>query len=400
MALYHKVGVTLSYMEKDSADCPSYSTQPVLLEIQTVKVHGLTPEVMFDNGSTCVLVTHTFARRVGLVDAMVSYWLHVIGHDRVLRTTTLYTLFMVDNEGKQHGIDKISEESTVLDLEGVKSVFPGAPAEIYDRPDGEKDIIVESMYRNLQPFGGKGSYTRGRLRLVQSHLGCGFILSGTHPSIIARANIVANYPKTLTNCVCVAEGDDLSLPVLTYNRAVATLRIPEFLEAEELGVAPSKSCKRCSGCKDCSFRSSMISREKEAAVKRIEDSILYDADSCRVSVSYPWTEDVRKLSENVKQAIAFQSSIERKLLKDCAMVDTYNSELQKLVDRGAPTKLMQEEMNSYQGPVSYVSHLAVFKPDSATTPLRIVTNTRLKNTNAGKSPNDCMQEGPSALSSC
>ena len=51
----------------------------------------------------------------------------------------------------------------------------------------------------------------------------------------------------------------------------------------------------------------------------------------------------------------------------------------------------------YTGPVLYVSHHAVFKPGSTTTPLRIVTNTSLKNANAGISPNECMQEGPNAL---
>ena len=66
---------------KDSADCPPDSTQPVLLEIQAVKVHGLTAKIMFDNGSTCVLVTHSFAKRAGLVGVMVSYWLHVVGHE-------------------------------------------------------------------------------------------------------------------------------------------------------------------------------------------------------------------------------------------------------------------------------------------------------------------------------
>ena len=54
MTLYHKVGVTLeksmvnTITETDSADCPLDSTQPLLLEIQTVKVHGLTAKVMFD----------------------------------------------------------------------------------------------------------------------------------------------------------------------------------------------------------------------------------------------------------------------------------------------------------------------------------------------------------------
>ena len=56
-------------------------------------------------------------------------------------------------------------------------------------------------------------------------------------------------------------------------------------------------------------------------------------------------------------------------------------------------------MDNYSGPVSYVSHHAVMKPGSVTTPIRIVTNSSLVNVKAGISPNDCMQEGPNALSS-
>ena len=62
-------------------------------------------------------------------------------------------------------------------------------------------------------------------------------------------------------------------------------------------------------------------------------------------------------------------------------------------------KLTQEEMNDYNGPVLFVTHHGVLKPDSVTTPLRVVTNTSVKNRNAGISPNSCMQEGPNALSS-
>ena len=119
-----------------------------------------------------------------------------------------------------------------------------------------------------------------------------------------------------------------------------------------MGVAPVKACRRCRECKDCSFRGSMISREKEAVVKRVEDSMLYDAETHKVCVSYPWTEDVQRLTNNVGQAIAFQTSIERKLLKDKTMAEAYNMELQKFIDRGAITRLTQEEVESYQGPIS------------------------------------------------
>ena len=277
--------------------------QPVLLEIQRFKVHGIPANLMWDNGSSAALVTHSFAKAAGLSGVMVSYWLSVVGHDRVLRNTTLYTLYLEDNMGKKHevlayGIDQISEEAVSVDLTGIRTVFPGAPKEVFNRPCGQIDILIGSAYKNLQPFGGEGSFTIGRLRLVTSLFGCGYIISGTHPSISVKEQEVTTHARTLANCALVEKGDSL-VPVVSCNRAMVSLRIPEFFEAEELGVAPAKSCKRCRVCKDCSYRAVAISREKEAVVRRMEDMMLYDAEAKRVSVSYPWTEDVCKLSDNL-----------------------------------------------------------------------------------------------------
>ena len=104
---------------------------------------------------------------------------------------------------------------------------------------------------------------RGRLRLVKSLFECGFILTGRHSSIGARENVLTEHAKTLVNCAQVDASKMPVVPVMSCNRAVTSLRIPEFFEAEELGVAPTRSCKRCRGCKDCScsYRSVMISRE-------------------------------------------------------------------------------------------------------------------------------------------
>ena len=71
-----------------------------------------------------------------------------------MRITTLYTLELIHSTGKQHvvqayGIDAIYEDSVVLDLESVKSVFPGAPVEVFDRPNCPIDMLIGSMYHNL-----------------------------------------------------------------------------------------------------------------------------------------------------------------------------------------------------------------------------------------------------------
>ena len=168
---------------------------------------------MWDGGSSGALVTHSFAGRAGLVGEKIAYWLVVVGHPRILRYTMLYTLVLVDNQGVGHeiqayGIDQITEESVTLDLSGVISVFPGAPAEVYNRPDGPIDLLVGSMYKNIQPYGGEG-FTRGRLRLVQSLFGCGFILTGTHPAITARENTVCESAKNLVNHATLARADEI-----------------------------------------------------------------------------------------------------------------------------------------------------------------------------------------------
>ena len=84
------------------------------------------------------------------------------------------------------------------------------------------------------------------------------------------------------NCV-LANRDDQIIPRVSCNRAVMSLCMPEFFEAEELRVACVRSCRRCRGCKYCSYRAVMITREKEAVVKRVEDSITYDAVTHNVS---------------------------------------------------------------------------------------------------------------------
>ena len=89
------------------------------------------------------------------------YWLIVVGHKKVLRMTTFYTLELMDRTGMQHVVQAISKDSVILDLGGVKSVFPGAPMEAFDRLIGPIDMLIGLMYhRNLQPYGGEGAFTQ------------------------------------------------------------------------------------------------------------------------------------------------------------------------------------------------------------------------------------------------
>jgi len=61
---------------------------------------------------------------------------------------------MVDNHGREHqlqafGFDMITDETQTEDLNKVQTMFPDAPREVFERPDGPIDILVESMYKKI-----------------------------------------------------------------------------------------------------------------------------------------------------------------------------------------------------------------------------------------------------------
>ena len=52
----------------------------------------------------------------------------------------------------------------------------------------------------------------------------------------------------------------------------------------------------------------------------------------------------------------------------------YVNQMDDMVQRNIARKLTKEELDSYRGPIHYISHHAVVKESSRTTPLRIVFN--------------------------
>ena len=56
------------------------------------------------------------------------------------------------------------------------------------------------------------------------------------------------------------------------------------------------------------------------------------------------------------------------------MAEKYSSQIMDMETRQVARKMTTEEMNNWNGPVFYLSHLAVEPPKSLTTPVRIVFN--------------------------
>ena len=65
-----------------------------------------------------------------------------------------------------------------------------------------------------------------------------------------------------------------------------------------------------------------------------------------------------------------------------------------MIDRGVVKELSQFDLETYDGPINYITHHEVLK-DSASTPLRIVSKSSFPN---GRTTlNECLVKGPNTL---
>ena len=87
----------------------------------------------------------------------------------------------------------------------------------------------------------------------------------------------------------------------------------------------------------------------------------------------PWIRSPTELQNNYKVAFAILRSTEKKLLANTNHKEVYGKQIEDMLDRGAARRVTQKELANYKGPVFYLSHHAVMKPDSKSTPCRIVS---------------------------
>ena len=73
----------------------------------------------------------------------------------------------------------------------------------------------------------------------------------------------------------------------------------------------------------------------------------------------------------------------------------YAEQINDMIERGVARKLTKEELDEYTGPVHYLSHHEVMKPESTSTPCRIVFNSSAKCN--GHSVNDYWKKGPDLI---
>ena len=385
-----------------------------LYPIQRVLIEGRVNSsavTMFDTGANVHLILNDFAERNGWVGRPVTQTIVTAGGARTVHTTKQYWVPLKKKDGTIVkilclGMDQITDEMDLVDVSAAAEMFGVSVQELY-RPTGSVDILIGIHEAALFPTFKE---ERGNLRLMSSQFGSGLVLEGSHPRIDAgglRINPEAlHFTRTVKGAAGAKPRGKVKSPKVANVNFVHSESVMHagkaqfsFLENEELGVGQPARCGTCKNCTRCSVRAQQMTAKEQSELALVEECIKFNEEEKKVVFSYPYIKDVSRLQDNYQQAVAIESGVEKRLLKMGKRAE-YDKEMLGYIGRGAFKKLTQEEIDSWKkkgGPVNYISHHGVLKETSATTKLRIVSNSSLNNNNQGFSLNDCLPKGPNSL---
>ncbi|XP_045115478.1 uncharacterized protein LOC123507035 [Portunus trituberculatus] len=357
----------------------------VLLTVGKVRSGSHTLSTFFDCGSNLTMITYKAARKLGLKGKEISMSLTKVGNQTERIDSWVYTVPLVDSEGTQCtveavGFEKITSDIGEVNLTDIAFKLGVDPQEI-DRPKGEVDILIGTDYCTLLPTVAK---TVGNLQLMKGRFG--FCVRGDQ-------GFIDDGGKGLNVFVHHVQGTRID-DFIIKPRVEMQKAIEQFFMTEDLGVSCSPKCGSCR-CGRCSLKGHLTIKE-EREVNLIENGLTYDRERKRWIAEYPWIRDPNDLQNNYSMAYARLKSTERRLNKrECSYAQKYCEQIQDMIDRGVARKLTKEEMLNYEGPVLYLPHHEVHKPESRSTPLRIVFNSSASY--MGSSLNDFLAKGPDCL---
>ncbi|KAJ8941107.1 hypothetical protein NQ318_019112 [Aromia moschata] len=136
--------------------------------------------------------------------------------------------------------------------------------------------------------------------------------------------------------------------------------------------------------------SSSVANPDDVACEAIFEKTFSRDKSGRYTVTLPFQYDPTNLGDSYKMAERRFLALEKKLLTNQNFREQYIEIIRDYLRQGHMTKLHQTDCPS---PVYYIPHHAIYKPDSSSTPIRIVFDASAK-TDSSYSLNDLLYTGP------
>ena len=340
-------------------------SQGALLPVLTAKLCGQNGlqkngNILLDSGAQVSLIRDDTAEMLNLKGRETSITITKVGGEVEHISTKVYKVPLSSEDGsvtysvEAIGIPQISEEITPIDVKQAKKIL-GIEKESVRRNKGQIHLLIGIDHAQFHA----GTTTQaGDLIARKTPLGW-VIFGGT----VAESKAGASH--------------------LYHVRLAEPLDLSAFWRTETMGV----EVKPC-----------VCEADKLSQVEREEAEVI--SNSCRKvgnqwEIPYPWKKDPCKLPDNKVAAQKRLETTERRLRKQQEHADAYNAQMQEMCNLNFARKLSDEEAKSYQGPVHYISHHGVARPESDSTPLRIVFNTSASY--QGHALNEYWMKGPDLL---
>ena len=328
----------------------TYSYQPevdTILQLQKAKCgkkHGtkIPLNILWDGGSTLSFITFEKAKQLKLSGEKVKIEIVKVGGDIKLLDSCLYDLYLEDKSGDTTGIevlgiDAISTDIAEVKLDDIVVMFHELRQSKLDRPNnGNIDCLIGFQYAAFHPVRKQAI---GHLLLLENKFG--YVIGGSHPKIKEETRKLVKRVKL----------------------HFVSARIEDFYSMENLGIECIPKCGACK-CGRCHPGGKNMSLKEEREYKQIDDNLRYLEEKKKWQASYPWIRDPAELPNNRCAALARLRSTERRLSKDIQHATLYKRQIQDMINRGVSRRVSTREIDEYNGPIHYISHHAVLKPES------------------------------------
>lgn len=344
-----------------------------LLQLQKIPTKRGWANVLWDSGASLCFITNSKAKAERLKGTKVELTVIKVGGDNEKISSNRYTLSLIDKQGQEvqfevYGIDKITSDIQSVNVDGIIQLFKNVSKEEISRPSGTIDVLIGYEYAAYHP---QNEQTSGHLLLLKNRFGrC---IGGTHPFV----------KETTKNHM---------LDHINVNTAI--VRVEDFYNIENLGIGCTPRCGGCK-CGKCSLGTQDYTIKEEKELHLIESKLEYNKDEKRWIAEYPWIRDPAELPNNKGAAMGMLISTEKRLAKNEEHAKVYQKQIEDMIEREVARKLSQTELDNYKGPIHYISHHEVLKPDSKSTPVRIVFNSSARY--MGHMLNDYWAKGPHLL---
>lgn len=396
---------------------------PVIMMLMEVITNaGQKIGTLIDLASDTNYITHEAADRLKLIGEKITLVVHGVGKMAIRVSTKRYLLRIrvKTSRGTEkahqlicYGLEEIAKVRGSVTPEQLRKLFPEVDSQELKRPE-KIELLISHREGRLAPQRLK---IVGDLVLWDSPLGK--TVAGAHPELLEMVDMAVYesnthfarsmrtaavkyeeiFEKAEPPCITKMIQEGKNHVAETKSSLASKQEFLDWWRWDSIGAACEPKCGGCR-CGKCQPGGKEMTLVEEKELEIIREGLTYvEEDSHSKSphwdTRYPWMQDPAILPYNRSGLESVFLRPEKQLKSVPEWQSIYAAQVHDMVERRAATKLTREVIDSWNGPIWYVSHLVAPNPHSTTTPVRLVWNSSQKF--KGLSMNDLLLKGPDVL---